>query len=130
MGCWEPGGTYAVYLAACPSDDARRLWLGPCLPEACLPAAQYLGEVKLPERGGLLDTPVADLAGVYTRVLKRNRYDDALAGYRRHPATMPSIELLVYRTGVLSLLDGNHRLTAARDAGVPTIRAYWTFQRV
>lgn len=128
--CWSAGRIYAVYLAACPADDAKRLWLGPCLPEACLGSAQYVGEVKLPARAGPWDLPVHDLDGVYTRILGTARYDDALGGFRTHDGwtRFRAIELLVYRTGVLSLLDGNHRLTAARDAGSPLIKTWWTFQ--
>ena len=96
-----------------------------------LPSPRYVGDVVLPWAWeGMMPsywktTPVDHLSGVQAFPFSKDKLERAMA---RFAAGLPmdAIDIHVYPDGAVQLLDGNHRLTAARSLGLESIRVQWS----
>lgn len=123
--CWKPGREYTTYRVG-HSDDATIAECAEGYRKSGYPL-HFLGAVKLPKTGGVYRVPLSDLEGVLANPWKPQRLEDALAKYRAGMTPKP-IQLGVSDDGRVYINDGNHRLTAARTLGIPTIDVQWSFE--
>jgi len=72
------------------------------------------------------DVTLADLAPVRAKAISRARLTSVRTA-RRQGVELPPIEVSVARDGSMLIIDGNHRLVAARRAKAATIPVRFTF---
>lgn len=88
------------------------------------------GSITMPWAGSLghwvgsFDTPLRDLTGLRPYLFSEDKLARAKDRYARRLAMDP-IRIVVTRSGHVYLSDGNHRLIAARELNLPTIRTEW-----
>jgi uncharacterized ParB-like nuclease family protein len=86
------------------------------------------GEVTMPATAGVHDTPLAHLRGVPVQTLD-DRNTQQIVTARKEGAELPPIDLEVTGDGRVYLIDGHHRLSAAREAGDSSIRVNWIYRK-
>ena len=88
---------------------------------AAIVGAQFLGNIRVPPTGGVRRTPLGHLRGVPVATLAMK--PGIVAAYRAGK-DLPPIEIEV-TDGQVQLVDGHHRLSAAREAGLESIPVKW-----
>jgi len=114
------GGTHLTF----PSGSSHKqphVFIGERALEKIL-GKKSLGKVKVPSKAGIHKMRLEDLKGFTTHLL--GGIEEYTKQYREG-VEMPPILIELYKDGKLQLLDGHHRLAAARKAGVKTIMTKW-----
>lgn len=86
------------------------------------------GKVTMPATGGVHDTPLSHLDGVPVQTLDKEN-TRSIVSAKREGTALPPIDLEVTAAGRVHLIDGHHRLDAARASGDSSIRVNWIFRK-
>lgn len=73
-----------------------------------------------------VDVPASELRTLEAVVQSKSRVK-SVADARKRGIDLPPIELAVFRDGSAWIVDGNHRVVDAWQAGLPSLPAVFTF---